>query len=71
MVRSFPENGTTSKTETENSEQNSVESERIIEATTEPSKTTRSLINRTNIYKTIERKLNALVFDTNVFNSSR
>lgn len=72
-MRSFPENSNASQTENKNSEK--VESETIVEETTmiEPSvspKSRRSLINRTNIYKTIERRLNALVFVKHTFESS-
>lgn len=66
-MRSFGSGANSSETEKSDRNGTSVESEKTDEilssSTTSVSpKTRRSLINRTNIYKTIERKLNALVF---------
>lgn len=67
-MRSFGSETTTSKPNKEKSDQteSNDEIEKLSETTTASAtlvspKTRRSLINRRNIYKTIERKLNALV----------
>lgn len=60
-MRSFPESSNVSKTGNEKVESEKINEENTTIDTSVSSKSRRSLINRTNIYKTIERKLNALV----------